>query len=424
MGHPFTRGRIWLSALGLSLTLSACGPKAPPPAPPPVAVQVAKAIRETVPQTADYVGQTQAVQQVDLVARVEGVLERVFFKDGSFVREGAPLMQIQQDQYQAQVLSAQGALAKAKADLVRAKSNVQDQTAQAKLDQAEAAYEYQKVQLARMGPLAKKQAVSQMDFDQTKTQYDIAVADVVAAKANLADVELNQSTGILTAQGGVEQAQAQLTQAELNLSYTNITSPVTGIISFLNVDEGNLVGPGKTEKLATVSTIDPIKIIFQLSETDYLKIASELVRLRDSGRRPEVTFTLADGSEYPYKGRATAINRAVDQSTGTISVETRFPNPDGILRPGQYGRVTFAIGREPNALVIPRTALQSLQGLPIVYVVGPDNKAQLHTVETGSSFGNDIVIKSGINAGDTVVLNPGTRVSAGTLVKPSPAGKD
>jgi membrane fusion protein (multidrug efflux system) len=418
-----SRGRILCSAVGLACGLAACGGKEPPPAPPPVPVHVAKVVRETVPQTADYVGQTQALQEVDLVPRVEGYLENVYFKNGSFVHQGQVLMQIQPEQYQAQVLAAQGTLQKAQADLVRAKSNVQNETAEAKLQQAQAAYEYQKVQLARMGPLAAKNAVSQMDYDQTKTQYDIAVANVVAAKANLQDVELNQRTGILSAQGNVDEAQAQLVQAKLNLGYTTIAAPVTGIISFLAVDQGNLVAPGKTPKLATVSTIDPIKIIFQLSETDYLKIADALVRLRDSGRRPPVTFNLSNGSVYPYKGYAYAINRAVDQTTGTIAVESIFPNPDGILRPGQYGRVTFTIGQERDAMVIPRTALQSVQGQPIVYVVGPENKAQQRTVETGTSFGDSIVIRSGIKPGDAVVLNPGTRVQADTVLKPEP-GKD
>jgi membrane fusion protein (multidrug efflux system) len=420
MAVPFTRGLFALLALGCSL--AACGSKAPPPPPPAVPVQVAKAVQKTVPITADYVAQTQAMQQVDLVPRVEGFLEHVYFNNGSLVRRGQLLMQIQQDQYQAAVLSAKGALDKANADLVRAKSNVQDQTAKAKLAQAVASFEYAKVQLARIGPLAQKKAVSQQDYDQTKTQYDIALSDVFAARANLADVELNQSTGILSAQGNVDQAKAQLENAELNLSYTTIASPVTGIISFLDVDEGNLVSPGKTAKLATVSTIDPIKIIFQLSETDYLKIAHQLLVLKEHGTRPPVTFTLSNGNQYPYQGYATAINRAVDQSTGTISIEAVFPNPDAFLRPGQYGRATFAIGQQANAIVIPRSALQSLQDLPIVYVVGPDDKLQLRTVETGNAVGSDIVIRSGVKAGESVVLSPGSRVGAGTLVKPQPAG--
>lgn len=382
-----------------------------------MAVKLASVRIENVPVNAEYVAQTQALQEVDLVARVQGVLEHIYFKNGTLVHQGQVLMQLQQDEYLAQVEAARGALQKARADLVRAKSNVQDQTAKAKLAQALAAFGYQKVELARMGPLAAKHAVSQKDYDQTLTQYDIALANVFAARANLQDVELNQQTGILSAEGNVDEAEAQLANATLDLGYTTIASPVTGIVSFAKVDVGNLVGPGKNSLLATVSTIDPTKVIFQLSESDYLKVAKKLPSLRSSSG-PEVALYLSDGSLYPYRGRATNIDRAVDPTTGTISVESIFPNPGAFLRPGQFARVRFAIGEQRNALVIPQSAITSYQGTPIVYVVGTGNVVQIHTVETGSTIRGDIVVTSGVKAGDRVVVSPNSAVHAGIVVKP------
>ncbi len=399
----------------LCLPLGACSAPQVKAQPPPQTVRVVRVRATTVPVTAEYVAQTQALQQVDLTARVQGTLDRIYFKNGSLVHRGQPLMQIQQEPYQADVEAAQGALQKARADLMHAQSNVSDQAAKAKLAQALAAYQYQKVELARMGPLAAKHAVSQKDYDQTKTQYDIAVADVAAARANVQDVELTQQSSVLTAQGNVAEAQAQLVNARLNLSYTTISSPVTGIISFAQVDEGNLVGPAKGSTLATVSTIDPIKAIFQLSESDYLKVAKRLLAMR--GRQgPPLQLYLSDGSLYPYGGRATNINRAVDPTTGTISVESIFPNPDAFLRPGQFARVRFVISQQRGALIAPQSAITSYQGTPIVYVVGPGRKVQLRTIRTGTSYGPDIVVQSGVNAGDEVILSPSARIAPGSIV--------
>jgi membrane fusion protein, multidrug efflux system len=417
-GRPF----LFAPCIMMLAFLSACHGKTAAPAAAPVPVQVAKAIQKTVPVMVEYVAHTEAVQEINIVPRVDGVLELVNFRDGSVVHKGQLLIRIQQDQYKAAVQAAQGDLDKAKADLVRAKSNVADQTSKAKLAQAVSAFEYQKVQLARMTPLAAKKAVSQEDYDQTKTQYDIAAADVLAAKANLQDVELNQKTSILDAQGSVAKAEASLINAELNLSYTTIYSPVTGIISFVNVDQGNFVSPVKTPTLATVSTVDPIKVVFQLSESDYLKLAPRLPAMRYTQRKALLELYLSDGSRYPHLGTPENINRAVDQQTGTISVESIFPNPDAFLRPGQFARVEFPLSMQSNAILVPQAAVASLQGTPIVYVVGPNDVVQLRTVATGTDVGSDVIINSGITAGETVVVGGGNRIQAGITVAPQPSG--
>lgn len=420
MGASAFRRVLYAVAMA-SAIVSSCGgnqaslPKATVP------VSVTKVIQTSVPVMVEYVAHAESIQQIDLVPRVEGVLENVYFRNGSVVHQGQVLMQIQQDQYEAAVQAAQGDLDKAQAQLVRAKSNVSNETAEAKLAQALAAYQYQKVQLARMAPLAAKLAVSQQDYDQTKTQYDIAVSDVVAARANLQDVELNQRTSILDAQGSVAQAEAQLTNAKLNLSYTTISSPVTGIISFIQVDQGNYVSPAKTPTLATVTAIDPIKVIFQLSESDYIKLAPRLRSMRNKQLPPLLQLYLSDGSLYPYRGTPENINNAIDQQTGTISIESLFRNPDALLRPGQFARVDFPISIKPNALLVPQAAVSSLQGASTVYVVGPDDKLQLRTVETGTNYNKDIIIESGVKAGELVVVGGGTNLQPDMTVAPTQA---
>jgi membrane fusion protein (multidrug efflux system) len=406
--------------LAAALAAWGCQSQSGLPPPQPVPVKVAKVIQKTVPVTVQYVAHIQAVQEIELAPRVEGTLERVAFRDGSLVHQGQLLLQIQQDQYVAAVQAAQGQLDKAQADLARAQSNVQDQVAKAKLAQSIAALHYAADELARIKPLAEKNAVSQKDYDQSKTQFELSLANVFAARANLNDVELNQKTGILEAQGSVAQAQAQLTNAKLDLSYTTIAAPVTGIISFVQVDQGNYVSPAKTPSLATVSTIDPIKCVFELSETDYLKVAKRLLQMRNEPRTAALVLYLSDGSRYPFRGTPVAINRAVDPQTGTISVESTFPNPQALLRPGQFGRVEFPIAQAPNALLVPQSAVQSLQGTAIVYVVGPGDKLQLRTVLVGTTYGADVIIQSGVRAGETVVVEGGNRVQAGAVVKPQP----
>src|SRR5215469_5410853 len=412
----------WAGSIALALLLLAgCSRQSGLPPAQPVPVKVAVVQRKTVPVLVQYVAHIDAVQQIALVPRVEGTLEKVSFKDGSLVHQGQLLMQIQQDQYVAQVEAAQGQLDKAQADLARAQSNVQDQVAKAKLAQAIASLHYALDELDRMRPLAEKHAVSIKQFDQSKTQAEIAAANVFAARANLADTELNQQTSILSSQGSVAEAQAQLDNAKLQLSYTTISAPVTGIISFVEVDQGNYVSPAKTPTLATLSTIDPIKCVFQLSETDYLKVAKRLIQMRNQPRTASLSLYLSDGSRYPFAGTPESINRAVDPQTGTISVESTFPNPQALLRPGQFGRVQFPIAQAPNALLVPQSAVQSLQGTSVVYVVGPDDKLQLRTVAVGSSYGDDVIIESGVKAGETVVAEGGNRVQAGAVVKPQPS---
>jgi membrane fusion protein, multidrug efflux system len=406
-------------ALALALALAACSSSKPPPqAPPPVPVEAVRVGRQTVPVMAEYVAQTRAMQEVQLVPRVEGYLESVNFENGAHVSKGQLLMQIQPTQYEAAVQSAQAGVEKGQAALIQAQSDVSDQSARARLSAAEANFFNATKLLDRIRPLAKAHAVPQTDLDNAEANYTTNAATVDAAKANLADVQLAQRTAILTARSEIDQAQANLTNANLNLGYTRIESPVTGVISFLAVDQGNYVNPSKTPVLATVSTIDPIKVVFQLTDTDYLRVAKEYDVAETTPASPKLQLMLPDGTEYPYNGKFTSIERAVNPQTGTIAVETVFPNPAGLLRPGQYVRVDFPLQETPNAIVIPQSAVIQIQGSSAAYVVGPQNKVQQRTISTGTQYRNAVVVTSGLQAGDLVIVQGVNKVRPDTLVEP------
>jgi membrane fusion protein, multidrug efflux system len=404
-------------ALALALTLAACSSKPPPPAEPkPVPVEAVRVGKQTVPVMAEYVAQTRAMQEVQLVPRVEGYLEAVNFENGANVSKGQLLMQIQPTQYEAAVQAAEAGVEKGQAALIQAQSDVSDQSARARLSAAEANFFNASKLLDRVRPLAKAHAVPQTDLDNAEANYATNGATVDSAKANLADVQLAQRTAILTARSEIDQAEANLTTAKLNLSYTRIYSPVTGVISFLSVDQGNYVSPSKTPVLATVSTIDPIKVVFQLTDTDYLRVARQYDVAATTPASPALQLLLPDGTEYSHDGRFVSIERAVNPQTGTIAVETVFPNPTGLLRPGQYVRVDFPLQETPNAIVIPQSAVIQIQGASAAYVVGPDNKVQQRTISTGTQYRNAVVVTTGLQAGDVVIVQGVNKVRPDTLV--------
>jgi membrane fusion protein (multidrug efflux system) len=213
----------------------------------------------------------------------------------------------------------------------------------------------------RFRPLAEQQAIPQQDLDNALTRQLEAQAQVRAAEYTLQDAKLNQKTTIELAEAAIEQAQAALTQADLNLGYTTIKAPVDGIIGVLQVDKGNLVGRGGATLLATMSTVDPFKVAFNVSELDFLTFIEKHRQVREGDPAadrtgPTFELILADGRIYPYPGRPRTLDRALDPRTGTILVEGIFPNPDNYLRAGQFGRVRVAAEERPNAILVPQRA--------------------------------------------------------------------
>jgi membrane fusion protein (multidrug efflux system) len=389
------------------------------PAPPAPAVVVAEVVKKTVPITAEFVAQTDAVQTVELRARVQGVLERVRFKEGAEVKEGQVLFEIEKSQYEAALQTARAQLAKAQSDLAKAQEQVEVERSRAELDQRKAALAKAQADVARLRPLAQAKAVPQVDLDNALAAEQVASAGVAAAEAALKDTGLSQRIGIQQAQAAVEAGRAAVTQAQLDLNYTTIKAPVTGIIGRLSVDEGNLVGRGEPTLLATMSTYDPIKISATMSEVDYLRFARRAAERKAGRAETPLELVLADGTRYPLKGQATTLDRTVDPKTGTIVVEATFPNPDKLLKPGQFGRVRAVVEERPDAILVPQTAVQEIQGAKSVLVVGAEDKVALRSVTLSDRIGDLIIVTRGLEPGERVIVEGVQKVRPGIQVKPT-----
>src|SRR5262245_36623306 len=367
--------RVALAALGASLLVGGCKEKAAPPPPAPPEVFVAPVQQRDVPIVMELVGQTKGAQDVEIRARVEGYLETVDFQEGSLVRKGQPLYRIDSKPFQATLANATADRATAQARLTKTENDVR-----------------------RLTPLAAQQAVSQQELETAISTRDAAKAQV---DAQTASVE----------------------RAKLDLGYTSIASPIDGLVGTTLVRAGNLVGRGESTLLTTVSQIDPILFSAGISEAEYLRLSRRQDELRRerAGAPVRVELLLADGSVHPSPGTFDAIERAVDPTTGTLSLQFRFPNPGGVVRPGQYGRARFVLETKKGALLVPQRAVQELQNLYNLAVVDNDNKLTIKTVTVGPRVDNLWVIESGLTATDRVVVDGAQRVRPGTVVTPKPA---
>ena len=344
----------------------------------PVEVTAQTIAPRDAPVSFEYVGQTQSSRQVQIVARVAGFLERRLYTEGSLVKAGQVMFQQDARPFQAQVDAARAALAEQQARLKVANDN-----------------------LARVKPLAERKALSQRELDDATGAAETAAAAVEVARANLE-------------------------QAKLNLSYTTITTPVTGLSSFARVQDGQYLNIADSQ-LTYVAQLDPMWVNFSLSENDMLAIRSEQQagRLRLPSKEDfEVGVVLADGSTFPKKGRITFANADYNPQTGTFMLRATVPNPDGVLRPGQFVRVRVSGAVRPGAILVPQQAvLQGAQG-HFVVTVDKDSRAQIRPVEVGSWDGDDWVILKGLAAGGVVVTDGMVRLSPGAPVKvAAPAAK-
>jgi membrane fusion protein (multidrug efflux system) len=351
--------------------------------PPTVVVQTVR--QATVPISEDFQGTIGAVESVEVRARAQGMLERAPFKEGDFVRKGDLVFQIQQNEYVAALRTAQAQLAAARAQGAQAQGN---------LLARQAALARANTTVARNRPLAADKAIPQKDLDNAIQNAAVASGDLAVARGQIASA----NASVLAGQAAVETAQ-------INLGYTTVYAPVSGLIGFLNYDVGNVVGGPATQVLDTITTIDPITIIFGLDESTYLALArNRETPTGESLRDQELRVVLANDATYPYAGRVYAISPTVDPKTGTITVETRFPNPDGLLRPGGFARVRVVVERRPNAVLVPQTAIVKSQGVNTVYVIDSKNVAALRTVTLGPQYQQSFVVESGLKAGERVVV--------------------
>jgi len=373
--------------------------KAGPPGPP--AVEVVEVIQKDVPIFYEWVGTLDGFVNATIRAQVTGYLIKQNYRDGDLVKQGQVLFEIDPRTFEAALAQAKGNLDQAKGTLDQSKAGVEVQ---------EARWAMAKANLARVKPLAEQNAVSQKDLDDAVGIEQSTRASVLAAQAS-----------VVAAQASVAAAQAGVEKAQLDLGFTKIISPIDGIAGIAKAQIGNLVGPGSTEELTTVSTVDPIKVYAAVSEQEYLKAAE-----KQSAQREKVPLELilADGSVYPRKGEMAFADRQVDVRTGTIRVATIFPNPKNILRPGQFARIRAEIEVKKGTLVIPQRAVTELQGKYLVAVVGPENKVAIKPVKPGARFGQLWVIDQGLQAGEKVVAEGTQKVREGMVVSPKPFGAE
>jgi membrane fusion protein (multidrug efflux system) len=392
------------------------------PAEPTPTVIVAQIPQQTVQVAGEFVARTEAVPTVEIRARVAGVLEQVRFREGSEVKQGQVLFVIQQEEYKAALQSARAQLAKAQADLTRAKDVSVIDRAKARLDEAKAELGRTRNDVARYRPLAEAKAIPQQDLDTAVSREQVSAASVEGADAALKDAILNQRTSIQLAEAAVESAKAAVTQADLNLKYTVVETPISGIVGKLNVDKGNLVGKGDATALATVSAVDPMFVDFSIAEADYLRLVKREPELgRGEVRRDGLArfeLVLSDGTTFAHKGRPVFIDRAIDLKTGTIQVRSEFPNPERVLRSGQFGRVRLITEEVPNAILVPQVAVTELQGAKTVLVVGEGDKVALRTVTLGEPYQQFYIVTAGLKAGERVIVEGIQKARPGGKVKP------
>jgi membrane fusion protein (multidrug efflux system) len=375
---------FFFGAVPLLCSIFACGgSEKKAEGPTGAAVTVTPVIQKTVPQYIEYVAQTEAPVSVEIRARVEGFVQEVAFKEGSEVKEGDLLFVIDPKPYEEKLARAKGKVAEAEATYLKAHQDVE-----------------------RFRPLAKMKAIPQRDYD-----------NAVALEKN--------------ATAGVEAAQADMRSAELDLGYCTIKSPVSGRIGSTSVRVGSLVGKGEPTLLATISNTDQIWVSFGISEVEYLQFRKKQAgkktetkaetQAETQGQLPDykIEMLLADGSIHPHPGKVNFADRTIDPKTGTLRVRVEFPNPQNILKPGQFARIRVLLEEHPNSLVVPVRSVQEIQGTYSVMLVGDDNMVAFRPVKPGLKFGGAWVINDGLKVGEKVIVEGLQKVKEGMTVQPS-----
>ena len=360
----------------LVLTLYACKgeeTKQQPPPPPKVAVYQTEA-RE-VPIYQEFVGQIYGFKDIAISARVEGYLEGIHFEEGSRVKKGELLYILESQQFEADVAAKMSGVAGAKTVLTEAETYMN-----------------------RIKPLAKEKAVSQSDLDSAVAQYEVGISSVKAAQANLR-------------------------AAKIQLGYTKIYSPISGIIGKTKAKVGDFVGRSPNPIiLNTVSRIDTVLVEFFITESQYLAFMRSFLAKIDTGEleraeKSGLELILSDGSVYDHKGKANFVNREVDPTTGALLIQASFPNPDELLRPGQFARVKGEIEVVKDGILIPQRCVMELQGTFTVYVVGAENKVQAKEVKVGPKIKSFWLIREGLKVYEKVVYEGLQKVKDGTVVE-------
>jgi len=352
----------------------------------PMPVSVIRPTQANVPLTGSWVGTLDGYVNAQIQPQVSGYLVKQEYREGAPVTKGEVLFQIDPrpfqavvDQAQAQVEQARGQLAQARAQLALAQINVKRDT-----------------------PLARVRAIAQSQLDTETQQEAQAQASVAAGEA------------------AVSAAQAALQTAQLNLGFTRVRSLISGVAGQATTQVGNLVSPQSV--LTAVSQLNPIKVYFSISDSEYLALIERARQsggdLLRSGSNLPLTLTLANGQSYPYKGHIVFVDRQMNPQTGAIRIAAAFPNPGDILRPGQFGRVTAETEIRPNALLVPQAVVQELQGIEQIYTVGPGNRVHVVNVKLGPQYGAEWIIESGLTPEAQVITDNLQKLREGAPVAP------
>jgi RND family efflux transporter MFP subunit len=379
---------LWLIAPAI-FTMIACTRSTQAAAPPSAAAQpsievpVAEVEQEDVPIYGQWIGTLEGLVNADVKAQVSGYLLTREYKEGSFVKKGQLLFQIDPVPFQAALDQAKGQLAQARAQLVN----------------AEATERKSQLDVEKYGPLAKAQAASQQDLDN-------------AVQTNLA----NQAT-VETSKASIQAAEAAVETAQINLNFTRVVSPLDGIAGVAMAQVGDLVN-ATSGLLTTVSTLDPIRDYFSVSEQEYLALQNQFSN--SANAHWTLQLILADGTTYPHPGHFYFVDRAVNQSTGAIQVAGLFPNPGNVLRPGQYGKVRALVHVQHDALLIPQAAVIEQQGSYQVDLVDHDGRVAIRPVKVGPRIGTMWVIGDGLKPGERVAVEGQHNLRPGVMVQPKP----
>lgn len=371
-------------------------------------VYVAEVEQRDLPIRREWVGTLNGLVNAAINAEVTGYLLRQDYSEGSFVHKGQLLFEIDPRPFQAAVEQAAGQLAQAKAQLAQAQAGLVQ--AQAQVETAEANQHRSQLDEEKYIPLAKDQAVTQQDLDNAVQTNKANRASVAAAQAQ---VETSKAQ-IEAARAGVQAAEATVQTAQVNLGFTKLTSLIDGVAGAATVQVGNLVSQS-TQAVTTVSTLDPIKAVFTVSEQEYLSLARA-----DTLHHLQLKLILADGTTHPRDGRFSFADRQVDQNTGAIQMTALFPNPGNILRPGQYAKVRATVGEDKGALLVPQPAVTEIQGTYQVAVLGPNNQVSIRGVKAGDQVGTMWVIDDGLKPGERVVVEGLQFAQPGMAVTPKP----
>jgi membrane fusion protein (multidrug efflux system) len=400
-----------LMAAAVALTMVGCtGTTTAASAPPPPDVEVAVVEQKDIPTQHEWIGTLDGMVNAAIKAQVTGYLLTQNYTEGSFVHKGQLLFEIDPRPLQAAADQAMGQLAQANAQLAQARAGLVQ--AQAQLMSAQANQRKAQMDEDRYIPLAAQQAITQQDLDNAKQSNQSLQAQVAAAKAQVETAKAQISAAL----AGVTAATAAVETAKVNLGFTRLTSPIDGIAGVATTQVGNLVGPSSSA-VTTVSTLDPIKANFTVSEQEYLSLS----RSGSPLQQMQLELILSDGSVHPQKGRFSFADREVNSSTGAIQLTGLFPNAGNKLRPGQYAKVRATVGIRTGALLVPQRSVTDTQGSYLVAVVDPNNTVRFAPVKVGDRIGSNWVIDEGLKPGERVVTDGLFKIRPGAAVNPKGA---